>query len=87
MKVLDRKHALAIAFGRVVIKQAYPELKRVRKFAIDYWQDERWKTCYRGGILGATLSTRFEPVTAQRVRLNITEATDGPTIREFQLFR
>jgi hypothetical protein len=25
-------------------------------------------------------------VTAQRVRLNITEATDGPTITEFGLF-
>ena len=33
------------------------------------------------------LAARFEPVTAQRVRLNITEATDGPTIWEFQLFK
>ena len=30
---------------------------------------------------------KFAPVTAQRVRLNITEATDGPTIWEFQLFK
>ena len=75
------------AFSRAAIKQAYPELKRVRKFAIEYWQDEQWKACYRGENLSAKLAAKFEPVTAQRVRLNITEATDGPTIWEFQLFK
>jgi alpha-L-fucosidase len=73
-------------FSRATIKQAYPELKRIRKFAIEYWQDEQWKPCYRGENLGAKLIAKFEPVTAQRVRLNISEATDGPTIWEFQLF-
>ena len=73
-------------FNRAVIQQAYPELKRVRKFAIEYWQDGQWKACYHGENLGAKCSARFEPITAQRVRLNITEATDGPTIWEFQLF-
>jgi len=74
-------------FSRAVIRQAYPELNRVRKFAIEVWQDDGWQPCYRGENLGAKLSARFDPVTAQRVRLNITEATDGPTIWEFQLFK
>ena len=73
-------------FSRAAIKQAFPELKRVRKFAIEYWQDEQWKTICRGENLGTNFTTKFEPVTAQRLRLNITEATDGPTIFEFQLF-
>ena len=42
--------------------------------------------CYQGEHLGAKLVAKFAPVTAQRVRLNITDATDGPTICEFQLF-
>lgn len=71
---------------RAVIRQAYPELKRVRKFAIERWTEGRWEAFHRGEDLGATLSVRFEPITAQRVRLDITEATDGPTIWEFQLF-
>ncbi|MCX7047202.1 MAG: alpha-L-fucosidase [Candidatus Sumerlaeota bacterium] len=74
------------AIGRAVIEQAYPELKRVRKFAIEYRDGEEWKTCYQGENLGAELDAKFAPVTAQHVRLNITEATDGPTIFEFQLF-
>jgi alpha-L-fucosidase len=73
-------------FSRAVIKQAYPELKRVKQFAVEYWQDGQWKTICRGENLGAKYAARFEPVTAQRVRLNIAEATDGPTIFEFQLF-
>lgn len=72
--------------GRAVVEQAYPELGRVRKFAIEYWQGDQWNACYRGENLGAMLDAALPPITAQRVRLNITEATDGPTIWEFQLY-
>ena len=72
--------------GRAVVDQAFPELQRCRKYAIEYRQDGRWIACYRGENLGATLDVSFAPVTAQRVRLNLTEATDGPTIWEFSLF-
>ncbi len=75
-----------VTFSRVAIKQAYPELQRVRQFAIEYWQDGQWKSCYRATDLGARLAAGFEAVTAQRVRLNITEATDGPTLWEFQIY-
>ncbi len=75
-----------MTFRRAVIKDAFPELKRVRQFTIEYWEDEHWKVCHRGENLGAKFAANFERVTAQRVRLNITEAADGPTISEFQLF-
>ncbi|MCX6224881.1 MAG: alpha-L-fucosidase [Bacteroidia bacterium] len=76
----------AKTIGRALIRQAYPELKRIRKFSVEYWQDNQWKTCYAGENLGEVLDVKFNPVTAQRVRLNITEATEGPTIWEFQVF-
>jgi alpha-L-fucosidase len=75
-----------VTIGRAVIEQAFPDLQRVRKFAIEYWQDGQWQPCYRGENLGASLAVTFDPVTAQRVRLNITKATDGPTIWEFELY-
>ncbi len=74
-------------FNRAAIKQAFPELERVRRFAIEYQQEGQWKPCHEGAKLGAKFVASFAPVTAQRVRLNITEATDGPTIWEFQLFQ
>jgi alpha-L-fucosidase len=76
-----------VTFSRAAIKQAFPELGRVRKFAIEYLRDGQWIPCYQGGNPGAKLLATFQPVTAQRVRLNILESTDGPTIWEFQLFR
>ena len=42
-----------VTFSRAAIKQAFPELKRVRKFAIEYWQDDQWKPCYQGENLGS----------------------------------
>ena len=73
-------------FSRALVKQAFPELQRVHKFAIECRVDGQWKACYSGTNLGAKLAARFEPVTAQQVRLNFSECTDGPTIWEFQLF-
>jgi alpha-L-fucosidase len=74
-------------FSRATIIQAFPELKRIRKFAIEYFRDGQWETCYRGNDPGEKLSAEFPPVTAQRVRLNLLDAKGGPTIWEFQLFR
>ncbi|HRT08950.1 MAG TPA: alpha-L-fucosidase [Candidatus Paceibacterota bacterium] len=75
-----------VTFNSAVIKQAYPELGRIRRFAIEYFAEGKWTPCYEGEKPGARLRARFAPVTAQRVRLNITEATDGPTLTEFSLF-
>jgi len=72
-------------FSRSVIRQAFPELKRIHKFAVEYFQDGQWKACCQGEDPGRKLLLKFEPVTAQRVRLNLLDATGGPTIWEFQL--
>ena len=64
-------------FSRATIIQAYPELKRIHRFAIEYFQDGQWKTCYQGEDPGERLDAKFEPVTAQRVRLNLIDATAG----------
>jgi alpha-L-fucosidase len=76
-----------LEFSRAAIKQAFPELNRIRKFAIEYLRDGQWIACYRGENPGPKLVARFQPVTARRVRLNVIESTDGPTIWEFQLFK
>ena len=41
---------------------------------------------HRGTTIGEQWIRHFDPVTAQRVRLNVLDATNGPTIWEFQLF-
>jgi alpha-L-fucosidase len=74
-------------FSRATILQAYPELKRIHKLAVEYLHDGQWKTCYQAEDPGERLDARFPPVTAQRVRLNLLDAHGGPTIWEFQLLK
>ncbi len=74
-----------MTFDSVEIGEAYAG--RVRSFDLQYQDEKQWKTFYRDSTLGEQFSARFDPVTAQCVRLNILDATDGPTITEFQLFR
>ncbi len=71
-----------VTFSRVSISEEYG---RVRRFELQYKDGEAWKTFQQGTRIGDNYSQSFEPVTAQHVRLNILEATDGPTIREFHL--
>ncbi len=72
-------------FSRVRISEAFPN--RVQKFELQRFEDGMWKRICAATTLGERWTRRFETVTAQRVRLNITEASDGPTIWEFQLFQ
>jgi len=71
-----------VTFGRVAIAE---EFDRVRRFELQSKDGDTWRTVLQGTRIGEQYSQDFQPVTAQYVRLNILEATDGPTIGEFQL--
>jgi alpha-L-fucosidase len=70
-------------FSRVHISEAYPN--RVQKFELQYRAGDDWKTIFAGTTLGADFQKDFPPVTAQEFRLNILDATQGPTINEIEL--
>jgi len=71
-----------VQFSRVAISEAYD---RVRRFELQYKDGQTWKTCLKGSRIGEHYAKDFSPVTARHVRLNILDATDGPTLWEFQL--
>ncbi len=72
-------------FSRVMIDEWAEGGKRVQSFELQYQDSNKWKTFHRGTTIGTLWEKTFEPVTAQRVRLNILEATEGPTINEFEV--
>jgi alpha-L-fucosidase len=72
-------------FRRARISEAFPN--RVQKFQMEYLQGTQWKIFLTGTNIGEAWSRNFTPVTAQKVRLTIIEASDGPTIWEFGLFQ
>lgn len=71
---------------RVYIHEAIEYGERVRRFQVEYEAGGEWKVALRGTTIGADYSAEFGPVTARRVRLNVLDSTEGPTIWEFQLF-
>ena len=69
----------------VRVSEAYAG--RVRKFEFQYRDGEDWKTIFAGTTLGKNFKQEFEPVTAREFRLNILDATQGPTINEIELLQ
>ena len=70
--------------SHVWISEAYD---RIKKFELQIQKDDKWLTVYNGTTVGQDFSATFKPVTAKHIRLNITEATDVPTIWEFRVFK
>ena len=61
---------------------------RIRKFQIEYKQQEAdpWLVALRGTTIGGSYSASFPRVSARYFRLNILDASDAPTVYEFQAF-
>lgn len=70
-------------FSRAWISEPYD---RVQEFELQVWRDDQWKTFHRGTTIGEDCAITFDPVTGQRVRLNLLKTTEGPSIWEFSLF-
>ena len=66
-----------VVIGRAVIDEA---IRRVQAFELQYMDGQQWRTLKSGTRISNQKEITFPPVTASRVRLNITKATDGPTL-------
>ena len=73
-----------MTFGRVGIDESCGA--RIQAFELQRRDGDAWKTFLNGTTAGPDWSRGFEPVTARHVRLNILDATEGPTIWEFNLY-
>jgi alpha-L-fucosidase len=73
----------AETFDRALIDEWEP---RIRSFELQAQDGKEWKTFRKGTTAGHKFEVKFDPVTAQHIRLNILDATNGPTLNEFQLF-
>lgn len=67
----------------VKIDEALQE--RVRQFEFQYQDGETWKTIFTGQKIGPEFQKKFDAVTARYFRVNILDATEGPTINEIEL--
>jgi len=72
-----------VRIGGVVVRElAY---QRTREFVIECGDGGAWQELARGTTIGGEKRLGFPPVTARRVRLNILQAAEVPTIEEFEV--
>ena len=71
---------------RVRIREASEFGDRVRRFRLEYQVGDEWGVALAGTTIGRDYEQSFDPIEARRMRLDILEATEGPTIWEVQLF-
>jgi alpha-L-fucosidase len=69
-------------FSKAIIYEAY---NRTKEFQLQYHKNGEWKEFAKGTSIGERLLIGFDPVVADRVRLNITKAEGVPSIWEFHL--
>ena len=71
--------------GAVAIEEAYAG--RIRRYAIRHRNraDDPWLTSLEGQTVGGGDPKTFAPVKARWVRLEVVEASEGPTIQEFRV--
>ncbi len=76
-----------VTFSRVLIDEWDQGGRRIQAFELQYKTGADWKTFHQGATIGPNWTGKFQPVTARQVRLNILDATDGPTINEFEILK
>ncbi len=73
-------------FQRLRVSQAPVFAERIRRYELLIKDGDDWRPIVTGTTMPAELVRDFPPVTARFVRLNLPEATEGPTLNEFQLY-
>lgn len=71
--------------GKVRVLQQALYAERIRRFELLARDTGEWKTLLTGTTMPADYVATFPALTARSIKLNILEATDGPTIDELQV--
>lgn len=71
------------SIGRAYLSEEYD---RVTSWDLEVREGDTWRSVYHGERIGHECEVSFAAVTARWVRLNIHEATEGPTLWEVQVF-
>ncbi len=74
-------------FSKVAIHEWEGGGKRIQRFELQSKDGNNWKTIFTGTTIGPEFSKAFPAVTARVVRLNILDATEGPTIDEIEILK
>jgi alpha-L-fucosidase len=84
--VLEVDFPKPVTFDRALTMEWLNDGQHVEKYAVEVFENGRWRAVASAQAIGHKKIDIFAPVTAQRVRLNLLSTTGEAHIREFQLF-
>ncbi|MBN9614180.1 MAG: alpha-L-fucosidase [Acidobacteriales bacterium 59-55] len=84
--ILEVRFDKPVTFDRAVTMERLNEGQHVEDYAIEAWQNGRWKPLVRAHAIGHKKIDIFPACTTQRVRLNLISTSGTAAIREFQIF-
>ena len=73
-------------FNVLMLQENIAVGQRIEKFDLEYWEGTSWKKASAGTTVGYKRLLQFDPVTTDKVRLNIISSRLNPTIAELGLF-
>lgn len=78
----------AQTFNRILVQEYIPLGQRVAKFSVERWDDSasKWVSIQDATTIGYKRILRLPQVTAQKLRLNITEALASPVLNNIELY-
>lgn len=86
---LELTFAEPVTFNKSVLNIHGSPKNNVKAYQIEYWDGNEWISGFNGSIAPTSsdivVTETFDSITADRVRLHITDATN-PTIYEFELY-
>jgi alpha-L-fucosidase len=74
-------------FNVIMVQEYIKKGQRIQKFEVEAWDGKRWKKIADETTIGYKRLLRIGDVTAAKVRLKITKATDCPILSNFGLYR
>jgi len=73
-------------FNLAMIQEQIQQGQRVEEFYLEIWDGRSWKQIAKGATIGYKKILRFNQVTAQKIRLRITQSRLSPTLSNFELY-
>ena len=75
-------------FDIISLQEYIPLGQRIEKYNIEVWENNSWKKIYDGTSIGAKRLVKYEePITASKIRINITKSPVCITLSEFGLYK
>ncbi|MFT3902837.1 MAG: alpha-L-fucosidase [Niabella sp.] len=76
-----------VTINHIVIAEDIEKGEHIRKYTLEAWKDNQWVKIAEGSSVGHKRIEKVPPITTNKLRLNITESSAQPRIKDFAVYK